>query len=141
MIRTVSAVTLGLALSLAPHALPQAHAENPIVVVRGPTVVACFVPVSDAEMEKYPNLNESLADFQLYTAQARKPLQERGIAFSVLSAHRFRMQVRGNVVNYLVGGVAYYFIAPGKRVHVHTGVMTDTELVEAADQYFGSGTR
>lgn len=44
------------------------------------------------------------------------------------------MQVRGNVVNYLVGGVAYYFVAPGKRVHVRTGVMTDTELAEAADQ-------
>ena len=141
MIRPLSVVAFGLALFLAPPALPQAHAENPIVVVHGPTVVACFVPVSDAEMEKYPNLNESLADFQLYTAQARKPLQQRGIAFRVLSARRFAMQVRGNVVNYLVGGVAYYFVAPGKRVHVHTGVMTDTELVEAADQYFGSGTR
>ncbi|HKO13163.1 MAG TPA: hypothetical protein VJV22_14405 [Acidobacteriaceae bacterium] len=138
MIRILSAVTLGLALFLAPHALPQAHAENPIVV-RGPTVVACFVPVTDADMEKYPNLNESLSDFQLYTAQARQPLQQRGIAFRVLSAHRFRMQVRGKVVNYLVGGVAYYFVAPDKRVHVHTGVMTDTELVEAADRYFGTG--
>jgi hypothetical protein len=48
------------------------------------------------------------------------------------------MQLRGNVVSFLVGGVAYYFIAPGKRVHVHTGAMTDTELVEAADQYVGT---
>jgi hypothetical protein len=100
--------------------------------------VACFVPVSDAEMETNPNLNDALGDFQLYTAQARQLLQERGIAFRVLSAHRFRMQLRGNVVSFLVGGVAYYFIAPGKRVHVHTGAMTDTELVEAADQYVGT---
>lgn len=127
-----------MAAALAPcvHGMPPA--ETPAVVVRGPTVVACFVPVSDAEMDSNPDLNEALADFQLYSAQARRPLQRRGIAYHVLSARSFRMRINGKVNSYRVEGAAYYFVAPGKKPQIETGVMTDTDLLAAADKYFGS---
>lgn len=138
MRRLSSAMTcFGIAALLAPLAHTAPAAERPAVIVRGPTVVACFVPVSDAEMDKNPDLNEALADFQLYTAQARRSLQQRGIAFRVLSARSFRIQVNGKSVGARVGGATYYFIAPGKQPLIKTGVMTDTDLLTVADEYFG----
>lgn len=139
MRRTFSALaSLCIAAAAVPSLQAAPGADTPAVVVQGPTVVACFVPVSDAEMEKNPDLNEALADFQLYTAQARRPLQQRSIDFRVLSTSSFRIRSNGKVSSYRVEGAEYYFVAPGKQPHIRTGVMTDVELVAAADQYFGS---
>jgi hypothetical protein len=34
-------------------------------------------------------------------------------------------------------GIGYYFLAPGKKPYVVHGVMTDTDLLQAASKYFG----
>jgi hypothetical protein len=35
-------------------------------------------------------------------------------------------------------GVGYYFAAPGKKPRVKYGVMTDSDLLQAAHNYFGA---
>src|SRR5580692_1570746 len=45
--------------------------KEKLIVVNRPTVVAFFPPVTDAELTKDPDTNESLADFQLYATSVR----------------------------------------------------------------------
>ena len=51
---------------------PRAAEKQPVVVVRGPTVVAFFEPVPQAQLDKDPDTNEALADFQLYAKNVRE---------------------------------------------------------------------
>jgi hypothetical protein len=120
-------------------ALVAAAEMQPLVVVRGPTVVAFFKPVTDAEMEKDPDTNEVLADFQLYASQVREPFSRRGIEFHELYAHSFRLRVGKGLTTFRPGkvDVGYYFVSPGKTPRIEYGVMTDADLLQAADEYFG----
>jgi hypothetical protein len=119
---------------------PVAAAEKqPLVVVGGPTIVAFFPPVTDAELQKDADTNESLADFQLYATRVREPLKKAGIDFHELYAHSFRLRV-GKVVTTVRPvkvDVGYYIVAPGKAPRIEYGVMTDADLLQVANEYFG----
>lgn len=111
--------------------------------VKGPTIVAFFRHVTDAEMDKNQDVNEALGDFQLYATQAAPKLRALGIDFEVASATRIKLRVGKHVRDFRArqADVGYYFIAPGKEPHVKYGVMTDVDLVEAARAYFSIGAR
>jgi len=65
-------------------------AKQPKISVRGPTIIAFFSPVTQAELEKGTSgTNEALADFQFYAAQVRAPLSKSAIAFHEIYAHSF----------------------------------------------------
>jgi len=69
----------------APRPGPLAAGEKqPLVEVRGPTVVAFFGPVKQVELEKNHDTNEALVDFQLYANQVHNRLMEAGIEFHIL---------------------------------------------------------
>ena len=114
-----------------------------VMVVRGPTVVAFFEPVSDKMMAKDAGTNEALSDFQLYTRQVRGPLQRRGVEFQEMYATAFRVQDGDRVVLFRPGKVkvGYYFVAPGKKPQIKYGVMTDADILQMADEYFGTAYR
>jgi hypothetical protein len=118
---------------------PAAAGKQPIVIVRGPTVVAFFEPVTQAKLEKDPHTNESLADFQLYARSVRAPLGKAGIEFHELYAHSFRLRVGNELTTFrpVKADVGYYLVAPGKKPHVEYGVMTDADLLQVANEYFG----
>jgi hypothetical protein len=140
MKRLMFAIACVVVCVLTGRMAPSAAAEKqPLVVVRGPTVVAFFKPVTDAEMEKDPDTNEVLADFQLYTSHVREPLGRRGIEFHELYAHSFRLRVGKRLTTFRPGkvDVGYYFVSPGKTPRIEYGVMTDADLLLVADQYFG----
>ena len=63
--------------------------EQPIIPVNGPTVVAFFPPVTEAELEKDPDANETLADFQTYTSRVREPFRSPGSSFKSSMFGRF----------------------------------------------------
>jgi hypothetical protein len=124
--------------------LPSQSANKPPVFdIHGPTILALFPPVTDAELEKDPDTNVALDDFQFYAHQAKQPLAQKGIEFQEVYAHSFSIR-RGKTVSTFTPKkiqVGYYFIVPGKKPRVTYGVMTDSDLLQAADEYFGKPQR
>ena len=112
---------------------------QPTITVRGPTIVAFFGPVSDAELKAHPDINESLADFQYYAGGAGKALQNTEIDFHEIYVRSFRVRIGAKTTTFRVGksGVGYYFVAPGKMPRVESGVLQASSILEIAEQYFG----
>jgi uncharacterized protein YecT (DUF1311 family) len=113
--------------------------KQPVVAVAGPTIVA-FFPVTEAELQKDADTNEALADFQFYAKKVREPLKKIGIEFAEVYANSFRVRIGQEVTVFTPTkeNVGYYLIVPGKKPRIEYGVMTDTDLVQVAKDYFGS---
>ena len=140
MKRLISLFAMAMVCSLAGRISPNLAAEKQsLVVVHGRTIVAFFPPVTDAELQKDPNTNEALADFQVYAERVRRPLGRAGIEFHELYAHSFRVRMGKIVTTFrpIRADVGYYFIVPGKEPHVEYGVRTDADLLQVAHDYFG----
>lgn len=114
--------------------------QEKTVVVTRPTVIAFFPPVTDSELEKDPDTNEVLSDFQFYAAKARKQLRVRGIDFEEIYAASIRIKDGAKVVVFRPKNitVGYYFVAPGRAPRVQYGVMTDDGILSIASSYFDS---
>ena len=112
--------------------------KQPAIVVRGPTVVAFFEPVPQSKLDKDPDTNESLADFQLYARSVREPLRKEEIEFHELYAHSFRLRIGSKLTTFrpVKVDVGYYLVAPGKKPRIEYGVMTDSDLLQVANEYF-----
>jgi hypothetical protein len=110
----------------------------PTFVIERPTVIAFSPPMTDADLEKDPDMNEVLSDFQLYASQAKPRLETAGIDFEVASATEFKVKNGGAIRDFKTGkvGVGYYFVAPGKEPHVEQGVMTDLDILDVARRQF-----
>ena len=114
-------------------------AEKPqLIIVRGPAVIAFFKPVMQAELEKDPDTNETLSDFQLYARQVRKPLKKAGIEFYELYGNSIELRAGREVTTFRPGkvGVGYYLVAAGRKPRIEYGVMTDDDLLQVAHKYF-----
>ena len=117
-------------------ALYVASKEKP-VVIKGPTVVAFFTPVTEAELDKNPDTNEALADFQVYAERVRGQLEGMGIAFEEVYATSFVVKCGAKTMRFRPKiGVGYYFTAPGKSPHVEYGVRTDVDILQVAKDQF-----
>jgi hypothetical protein len=94
-------------------------------VIEGPTVIAFFQPVPDAELAKDADTNEALGDFQLYAMHASPKLKKIGIDFQVVTALKFKIKIGKAVRTFKSGkvGIGYYFIRPGRSPLVRYGVM------------------
>jgi len=99
--------------------------------------VAFFTPVTDAELDKNPDENEALADFQVYAERVRGQLERMGIAFEEIYATSFVVKCDAKTRRFRPKtGVGYYFVAPGKLPHVEYGVMTDADILQVAREHF-----
>jgi len=112
----IVALSVSVLLCLALGAAP----KEKLVVVSGPTVVAFFPPVTDAELSKDPDTNESLADFQLYATTAREKLNNAGVSFEEIYATSFAVRCGAKATTFRPkkAKVGYYFITPGKSPRV-----------------------
>ena len=110
---------------------------EPLFDVHGPTVVAFFPPVTQAEMSD-GETDESLDDFQFYAKSAHSHLAKAGVDFHEVFAHSFRVRLGTKTITFHPAklDVGYYLVAPGKKPHVEYGVMTDTDLLHLAGEYF-----
>jgi hypothetical protein len=124
------------------------HAQAPTkepetFVIRKPTIVAFFVPVTQSEIDNDEGMNETLSDFQYYVGSVRDTLINAGIEFHEADAWSFKIRVGKKLRIYRTkkAGVGYYFIAPGKEPNVKEGVMTDQDLLDEARKYFGLAIR
>lgn len=122
--------------------LVAAAEKQPVVVVAGPTIIA-FFPVTQAELQKDADSNEALADFQFYAKQVRQPLKKVGIEFSEVCAKSFRVRIgqEATVFRPAKEGVGYYLIVPGRKPRIEYGVMTNTDLLQVANEYFGTSAK
>jgi hypothetical protein len=113
----------------------------PVFNIKGPTVIAFFPPVSDSELDKDADLDDSLSDFQYYDDEVRTPFRKAGIELHETYTRAFSIRVKGQPpVTFRTtrkNDVGYYFIAPGKKPHVEYEVMTDEDLLDVAHDYFG----
>jgi hypothetical protein len=117
----------------------EALPKQPRVVIRRPTVIAFFSPVTERELERDPDTKEALADFQFYASRAREPLLKLGVDFKEVYARSFRVTVSGRTIIFHAGsvGVGYYFISAGTKPRVDHGVNTDDGIIGAAKEHFG----
>ncbi len=106
-------------------------------VVQRPTIVAFFAPAKQSDNDA--DANEVLSDFQLYASRAHPHLKKAGIDFTVATTTSFKVRTGMKLRSFRTGkiGVGYYFIAPDKEPHAEYGVMTDSDLLDLARQYFG----
>ena len=119
-----------------------AFTKPTVVVVVRPTVVAFFVPETGAELND-PDTNEARADFQLYAGEVRKPLHDAGIDFREIYASSFRIRSGTKVTTFRPhkDKVGYYLIAPGRTPRIEYGVMTNSDLLQVSNEYFGITTK
>jgi hypothetical protein len=113
--------------------------KQPVIAVRGPTVVAFFEPVPQAQLDKDPDTNEALGDFQFYAKNAREPFRKAGIEFHELYASSFQLREGKRMTTFRPAKVkvGYYLVVPGKTPRIEYGVMTDADLLQLAHAYFG----
>jgi hypothetical protein len=110
----------------------------PVVDAHGPTIVAFFPNLSQTGSDEADS-NEALSDFEFYADRVKEPLNRLGIEFTEQFGRSFRVRLENQTRLFTpkAGTCGYYFIARGKEPHVEYGVMTDTDLLLAAKQYFG----
>lgn len=113
--------------------------SDPTFYIAKPTILAFFVPVSQTQpKEDAADSNEALADFQFYGRQVLRPLAKTGVDYKELYASDFVVRLGDATTTFRPAkGVGYYFVAPGKKPRVEYGVMTDSDLLDAAHNYFG----
>ena len=113
---------------------------QPTITVRGPTIVAFFEPVTEAQLQTDPDTNEALTDFQFYADGAHKAFLSTGIDFYVIYARSFKIRIGTRMTTFRPGKitVGYYFVAPGRKPRVEYGVNGDSELLGIAKEYFGN---
>ena len=134
--KTLLASTAFAFFLLAPSHAQQKPAGT--FLIAQPTILAFFPPLTEADLDKSPDMNEALGDFQLYATRVGAPLKKAGIDFEVVSAVRFNVKDGATSRTFRTGkiGIGYYFIAPGKAPHVEFGVMTDDDILATAAKYF-----
>jgi hypothetical protein len=111
----------------------------PILEIKGSTVIAFFGPVTQDEIAKDADLNESLSDFQYHLHSAKSRLEEAGVTVYELYANSFSMKLLKSTTTFKPknANVGYYFIMPGEKPKIQYGVMSDVDLLYIANEYFG----
>src|SRR5260370_11043012 len=98
----------------------QSAKKTPTFDVHGPTILAFFQPVTEAELLKDPDTNTALDDFQFYAREARQPLEKKGIELPEVYAHPIsirRTAARSTFTPRKIPG-GYYLVAPCKKPHI-----------------------
>jgi hypothetical protein len=111
------------------------------VVVRKATLVVFWLPASDTLGSA--DGADLLDDFRYYTAAAAPWFQDQGIPVVTTNADTIVVEAEGAPRRIImVSGLDYPFgyvlVDPGYPEEILTGVLTDDELVDEADGYFGS---
>ncbi len=115
----------------------RASVETPLFDIHQPTVLAFFRPTSHAD-ESGSKANDALSDFQVYLRQASVPLGKAGIEVHDVYARSFQVRDGMKTTTFQTKkiGIGYYLVSPGKKPRVEYGLMSDSDLVRVASEYF-----
>ena len=123
------------------EARPDPSGRAAVPVIREATPVAFTLPASDTL--KAGEERVGLDEFRGYTAMVVPLLAEEGIAFHATTADSIVIERPDGVRRVvMLGGLdypyGYVLIEPGFAESILTGVLTDSELVDEVDWYFGA---
>jgi len=110
-------------------------------VIREATVVAFVLPASDTL--KPGEEHDGLDDFRDYTGLVAPLLADEEVAFVSTTADSIIIERSDGIRRVvMLGGLdypyGYVLISPGYAETILTGVLTDSELIDEVDWYFGS---
>lgn len=111
-------------------------ADTAAVVVRGPVVVACFEPVTQAQVDRDADLATTLDDWQWHWSESARSLRSHGVVAEARMAAWVKLATPQRLRLVRCPGVGYVFAAPGRLPRVLRGVTAGTDLLDAAAAYF-----
>jgi hypothetical protein len=129
--------------SLSPFLLVRADAQQPVAIpacevyeIAGPTVIA-FLDYANGRTQ--PGFNDALADFQWFLRRLHERLDQSVIRVQECYQPSFEIRLAGKQQYFKVGkeGVGYYLVAPGTDPRVEHEIVTDNDLIEIMEKYFG----
>ena len=127
----------------APRAKPDSApaSDSGLVHIQGPTLVAFYPQVTQAQIDSSEDLATVLDDFSYHLSTAMDSLRLLGITVDDRPTGRLQLLDGGRRRQFLPAkdsaDVGYVFLAPGRADRVYYGVMTNADLVAAAHAYLG----
>jgi len=132
-----AALAAAFALAAAAAPLRAQRPDTSTVRVRGPVVVACYIPVPQERLDTDEDVATVFDDFSYHWSQAVDTLERRGVAAEMRGARWVKLLLGGRLrLVRCPRPVGYVLAAPGRLPRVITGVETDSGLVDAAAAYF-----
>jgi len=125
--------------STIPESVPPSTQSDPAFHIAGPTILAFFDPGSQSPQKECPDSNEAVTTFHFYGHLALQPLARIGVDYKEVRASGFVVKVGDATTSFRpTQTIGYYFVAPGRQAHVTYGVMSNDDLLQAAQKYFGA---
>jgi hypothetical protein len=122
--------------STKPESTQSSAQGDPVFYIARPTILAFFDPPSQRpQKEDAADLNDAVTAFHFYGQLALQPLARIGVDYEEVRGSGFVVKVGDATTSFRsTQAIGYYFVAPA---HVSYGVMSDDDLLQAAQKYFG----
>jgi hypothetical protein len=142
MRKVTPAVALLAILMMAGIASGRSSRKSSAMEIDGPTVIAFYPEVSKTD-RKNSDADESLSEFQLYAASARQRLESEGVNMQEVFTRSFEVVLDGRATTFRPSKATpgYYFATPGRKPRIEYGVMSDTDILRVAKEYFGAAMK
>ncbi|MFI5118088.1 MAG: hypothetical protein ACHP8B_15460 [Terriglobales bacterium] len=126
--------------STKPESTQSSAQGDPVFYIAKPTIFAFLNPVSQPPQKRdAPDPNDAVTAFHFYGQLALQPLARIGVDYQEVRASGFVVKTGDATTSFRsTQAIGYYFVAPA---HVLYGVMSDDDLMEAAQKYFGVGQK
>jgi len=131
-------------MPLLPSAKPESTQSSaqgdPIFYIARPTIFAFFNPVGQPPQKKdAPDPSDALTAFHFFGQLALQPLARIGVDYREVRGSAFVVKTGDATTSFRsTQAIGYYFVAPALVTY---SVMSDDDLVEAAQKYFGVGQK
>jgi hypothetical protein len=130
----------------APVAIQRTESAAPVdsttVLVQGPVLVAFYPAVSQAAVDSSEDLATVFDDFSFHLSTATDSLRALGITVTERPVGQIRLSEGGRKREFVPAkdsaDVGYLFVIPGQPDRVRYGVMTNSDLVDAARHYLAA---
>jgi hypothetical protein len=110
--------------------------SDPVFYITMPTIFAFFDhAIRPPQNEDAPDLNNAVTAFHFYGQLAVQPLARIGVDYQEVRGSEFVVKAGDATTSFRsTQALGYYFVAPARVAY---GVMSDDDLVQAAEKYFG----
>jgi hypothetical protein len=116
--------------------------DSATVLVQGPTLVAFYPQVTQAQVDSSEELATVFDDFSYHLSTATDGLRALGIAATERPVGQIQLREAGRWRAFIPAkdsaAVGYLFVSPGRADRVYYGVMSHSDLIELAHEYLES---
>jgi hypothetical protein len=122
-----------------PTAATPAITDSSQVAVDGPTLIAFYPAVTQAQVDSSEELATVFDDFSYHLSSAADSLRALGLTVKERPLGEIRVVEAGRQWQFLPAKdsaeFGYLFLAPGRTQRVYYSVMSNTDLVETAHEF------